>query len=235
MNKNRRALTALLAMAAMGGASIALAQALPAITEGGPPQPLHVPAMPLATFTVATPGEFQIDAMGGTADAQLVLLSGESTVAQDADSGDGVDARIVAFLAPGAYGVRVYEWQGRAMSARVGVTALAPMTAVASIAPGAPPAVVSVPAGSSPREGSVEVTLTVAAAGNFRLDAVTADSSIDPELMLIQAGALLASDSDSGDGTNAQIVHQLAPGVYTLRVRDWINRAGTITVSAVAQ
>jgi hypothetical protein len=105
------------------------------------------------------------------------------------------------------------------------------MTPVATIAPGATATVVHAPAGDGARAASVELTLNVAAAGTYRIDVVSSDGSVDPELSLIQHAALVASDSDSGDGTNAQLVRALTPGAYTLRVRDWSNRAAALTVT----
>lgn len=213
---------------ALAGAAVAAAQALPTLTVGAPPTAITAPALPTLALTLTAPSEVQIDAMGAPMDAQLLLLQNDSVVTQDADSGAGVDAQIVTFLAPGTYQVRVGEWRGRAMSARLQAQVLPPMTPAAQIAPGAPPAVINTPAGESPRTASAEATLTIAAAGNYRLDAV---SSGDAELMIIQNGAMVVQDSDSGDGTNAQITRQLAPGSYTLRVRDYGNRASAITVT----
>jgi hypothetical protein len=216
----------------LAGAAAAVAQALPTLTAGAPPTPVTAPVAPTLALTLTAPSEVQIDAMGGAMDAQLLLLQGDSVVTQDSDSGAGVDAQIVSFLAPGTYQVRVVEWRGRAMSARVQAQILPPMTPAAQIAPGAPPTVINTPQGDSPRAASAEATLTIPAAGNFRLDAV---SSGDAELMIIQNGAMLVQDSDTGEGTNAQITRQLAPGTYTLRVRDYGNRASAITVTVAPQ
>ena len=202
-----------------------------ALALGAPPITLQVPALPGYTLTVAQPGELQIDAIGAPMDAQLWLTQNGSIVTQDSDSGDGVNARIVAFVNPGTYEIHVGEWQLRPMTAQVQVQRLLPMTAVASIAPGAPPAVVNAPQGDSARNASVELTLTVAAPGNYRIDVTDPSGQFDPELMLIQNGALIQQDSDSGGNRAAQITRQLAPGTYTLRVRDWINRAAAISVS----
>lgn len=214
------------------GASVAFAQTLPTVAIGAPPTPAPAPAAPSLTLTLAAPAEVQIDAMGSPMDAQLMLYQGDSLIVEDSDSGDGVDAQIVRFLAAGTYDVRVVEWRGRAMSTRVSAVLLAPMTPVATLAPGAPPTIVAVPAGPSPRASSAEVTLTIAAPGSYRLDA-TSDG--DAELMIIQNSAVVAQDSDTGEGTNAQIVQTLTPGNYTLRVRDYSNRASNITVTVVAQ
>lgn len=207
---------------------------LPAVTVDGPEVTGAIPAMTSVPFTVETAGEYQIDGTGPGMDAQLYLFQGSTFVTGDADSGDDVDPRIVAFLAPGAYTARIYEYRGRAMTGTVAVTQLAPMPSVANVTAGAPPTIVTVPAGADPRASSVELTLTVAAPGDLRIDVISPDASLDPELTIIQNGAVLATDSDSGEGTNAQLVQAVTPGSYTLRVRDWTNRAGTLTVSAAS-
>ena len=232
---SKRAVIVLVALGLAAAGTAAAQTALAPIAEGAPPSTLQVPAAPSATLTIAQPTEVQIDAMGAPMDAQLYLYSNGSLVTQDGDSGDGVDARIVTFLMPGTYEARVSEWQGRPMTVRVSAQQLAPMTPVASIAPGAPPAVVNAPQGDSARNASVEITLTIAAPGNYRIDATDPSGQFDPELMLIQGSQLLQQDSDSGGNRAAQIVRQLTPGTYTLRVRDWINRACAITVTAAAQ
>ncbi len=217
---------------AVGGAAVALAQVLPAAQIGAPPTPVTSPPSPTLTLTLPAASEVQIDAMGAPMDAQLLLLQNDSLITQDSDSGDGVDARIQTFLAAGTYQVRIMEWRGRQMSARAQAQILPPMTPVAQIAPGAPPTVVNTPAADSARAASAEVALTVAAAGTYRLDAT---SSGDAELMIIQNGAIVAQDSDTGEGTNAQLTQALTPGVYTLRVRDYANRASAITVTVAPQ
>jgi hypothetical protein len=225
--------TLLLAVALSLGSAVAIAQAVPSLTIGAPASPAVAPAAPSLSLTLPAAAEVQIDAMGAPMDAQLLLVEGGSVLTEDSDSGDGVDARIVRFLPAGTYEVRVVEWRGRAMSARVQAVILPPMTPVASITPGAPPAIIATPAGDSPRAASAEVTLTIATAGSYRLDAIAAGN--DAELMIIQNGTLIAQDSDSGEGTNAQLVQTLTPGTYTLRVRDWGNRAGSITLTVVPQ
>jgi hypothetical protein len=232
IRSRRAALSAVVVPLTLTGAAVAVAQTLPALTIGAPPTTVTAPAAPSLTLTLPAAAEVQLDAMGAPMDAQLLLMQGDSLITQDSDSGEGVDARIVTFLAPGTYQARVMEWRGRAMSARVQAQILPPMTPAARLAPGAPPTVIQTPQGDSPRAASAEATLTVAAPGNYRLDAT---SSGDAELMIIQNAAIVAQDSDTGEGTNAQITRQLAPGVYTLRVRDYGNRASAITVTVVAQ
>ncbi|MFO0682696.1 MAG: hypothetical protein U0234_11620 [Sandaracinus sp.] len=226
---DRARLRFLAAVATLALTPVALAQVAPATL--GRAQTVVVPAAPTVAFEVDAPGEYRIDAQGGDMDAQLLLVQGGSIFTSDSDSGEGVDARIVAFLAPGSYAARVTEYQGRAMSARVTVARLPPLTPVATVTPGAPPTLVAVPRGDDARSGAAEVTLEISAAGSYRIDVVSPDASADPELTLIARSAVVASDSDSGEGTNAQLVRDLAPGTYTLRVRDWQNRAASLRVT----
>lgn len=236
MNQIRRRWISLsIAATLVLGASVAVAQVASPITIGAPPAPITVPAMPTAPFTIAAAGEYQIDAMAAGADAQLFVLQNDTVIYEDGDSGDGVDARVIAFLAPGTYGARVWEYRGNPMNVRLRVSRPPAFTPVATIAPGAPPTIVNVTSGDSPRASSAEVTLTIAAAGTYRIDAVSPGAAIDPELMIIRDGAQVATDSDSGEGSNAQLVQALTPGNYTLRVRDWVSRSGAITVTVVRQ
>ncbi len=199
----------------------------------GPPLAVAVPALPGVSFTVEASAEYQVDAMGSPRDAQLYLFRNGELVTTDSDSGDGVDARIVQFFEPGTYEIRVGEWRVRQMSARVQVTALAPLTPVGSVTPGRP-TVVNVPHADSARESSAEVTLRITRAGTYRIDVTDPTNQFDPEGMLIQGTALLAQDSDSGEGRAAQITRALEPGEYRVRVRDWINRAAPLTVTVTA-
>lgn len=232
MKQARRALIALMIASAILGASLALAQALPSITAGAPAQTLHVPAVPGVPLVIATAGEYQIDATGSSLDTELSIVLGDAVVAEDSDSGDGTDARVVTFLEPGTYDVRASEHGGRATTARLSVIQAPPMTAVASIAPGAAPASVQVALGASPRESSVELTLTIAGAGAYRI--VAEGGGLDAELLLIRDGSLVEANSDASDGPQAHINRDLTPGEYTLRVRDRSNRAGTLSVSVIA-
>ncbi len=225
---------------ALGGAlvllaaSTAAAQALAPITAGAPPVAIEVPQAPGVTLTITAPTEVQIDATAASMDAQLHLFRGEELVTQDSDSGDGVNARIVTFLAPGSYDVRVSEWRGRTLAAQLQARTLPPMTPVATMTPGTP-AVVNVPHADTPRDSSVEVALTITAAGTYQIDATDPSGQFDPELMLIQNSALLGSDSDSGGNRAARLTQALTPGEYRVRVRDWTNRACAVTVTATAQ
>ncbi len=198
---------------------------------GAPASTVAVPAVPAFAFTADHPGEYQIDATG-TPDVQLLVVQGDRVVAEDSDSGDGTNARVVAFLAPGAYEARVFEWRGRALTGATQVTALELLTPVGAIAADGTAQTVTAPAGEYRRAASAELTLDVATAGNYRLDATTAtDAGRDAELMIHRDGVVIAEDSDSGDANNAQITHTLEPGQYRVRVRDWVNREAQISVT----
>jgi hypothetical protein len=204
------------------------------LVPGAPASTVEVPAVPAFNFTTTAPGEYQIDGTG-TPDVQLLVLSNGSLVAEDSDSGDGTNARVVAFLAPGTYEARVYEWRGRALTGAAQVTQLELLAPAGSVAPNGRPQAVSTPAGEYRRAASAELTLDVARAGNYRIDATTeSGAGRDAELMIHRDGAVVAEDSDSGDENNAQITHQLEPGQYRIRVRDWVNREAQINVTVTA-
>ena len=190
--------------------------------------------MPAYNFTTTAPAEYQIDATG-TPDVQLLVLSNGSLVAEDSDSGDGTNARVVAFLAPGTYEARVYEWRGRALTGAAQVTQLELLTPAGTIAPNGTAQTVSTPAGEYRRAASAELTLGIARHGSYRIDATSeSGAGRDAALRIHRDGAVVAEDSDSGEENNAQITHQLAPGQYRIRVRDWVNREAQISVTVTA-
>ncbi|MFO0686058.1 MAG: hypothetical protein U0234_28615 [Sandaracinus sp.] len=203
------------------------------IAVGAPAVTVTAAAAPRWTFAVATPGEYQFDAVAMPADAQLTILdSNDWTVASDSDSGDGYNARLATFLAAGTYTVRVHEYNHAAASVQVSVTQPAPFTAAATIAPGAPPTTVTTPSGDWDREASAEITINVTAPGNYRINAAATDSSMcTSRIELIQNGASIDSNSYGGPNSSAQIERQLTPGTYTLRLRDTIYRACTHSVT----
>lgn len=234
MRVTRGALKGVATALALAGTSLALAQGLPAISVGAPAEALSLRAVAGLPLTIAEAGEYQIDALGGPRDAQLLVSSNGEVIAADDDSGEGTDARIIAFLAAGSYEVHVTERGGRAMTARVTAAEAPARVALRSVTPGAGLITVEVPAGASPREASVDVTLTIATAGRYRID-VAAAHALDAEVELISGRALLQADSSSGGLTNAQIIRELAPGEYTLRVRDAENRAGPLTINVFTE
>jgi hypothetical protein len=207
------------------------------LTIGAPPVTVSVAEMPRWTFTVAAPGEYQFDAVGMPADAQLSILDSNGwTVASDSDSGEGLNARLATFLPAGTFTVRVNEYNHAAATVQVSVTQPAAFTPVASIAPGAPPTTVTTPAADWDRPSSAEVTLTIAAPGNYRIAAAASDSTMcTSRIELIQNNASITSNSYGGPNSSAQIDQTLTPGTYTLRIRDTIYRACTHTVTVTAQ
>lgn len=228
--KNWMAVLVAGALLGAGGTALSQVGGPTPITPGTPPSNAAVPAAPSLPLTISAPTEVQIDAIStnGT-DAQLVLLSGDSVLTEDADSGDGVNARIITFLAPGSYAVQVWEWHHNAMTATVSAVALPPIPPAAAIAPGAPPAVVTTPASDHMRGASAEVSLTISAPGNYTIDAVS--PGFDAQLMIIRDNAEVGRDSDSGGNNNARWTGPLTPGTYGVRVFDWLNRAAPITVT----
>lgn len=204
---------------------------------GAPAVTINVVESPRWNFTVAAAGEYQFDAVGMPADAQLSLLDSNGwTVSSDSDSGDGLNARLAVFLAPGTYTVRVNEWNHAAATVQMTVTQPAPFTPVATIAPGAPPTTVSTPSADWDRPSSAEVAITITAPGTYRINAAATDSATcTSRIELIQNNASIASNSYGGPNSSAQIDQSLTPGTYTLRIRDTIYRACTHSVTIVPQ
>ncbi|MFO0686057.1 MAG: hypothetical protein U0234_28610 [Sandaracinus sp.] len=225
--------TMLVAMALVGLAGTALAQALPALTAGAPASAGQIAADPSLTLTIDTPQEVIIDAIAqGGMDAQLRLMHDGSYVADDSDSGDGTNARLAAFLAPGTYQIITYEYQYRPMTATVQVTQAPAFTPVATIAPGAAPAAISTPEGDWSRASSVEVALNVASPGNYTITAATSDEHCSPEIQVIRNMEVEGyTISNSGSGTPATAERALVAGNYTLRIRNWWGHSCPMTVS----
>lgn len=207
------------------------------LTVGAPAVTVNVAAAPRWTFTVAAPGEFQFDAIGMPQDAQLTILDSNGWVtASDGDSGDGLNSRLATFLAPGTYTVRINEYNHVAATVQVSATTLAPMTPVATIAPGAPPTTVPTPSADWDRPSSAEVAITIAAAATYRISVTSSDTTMCiPRLELFQNNASINSNSYGGPDQSAQLDQAMTPGTYTLRVRDVSYRACTHTVTVTQQ
>lgn len=232
----RRHWMPLMAIALIGLAGTALAQTLPTLTAGAPASTGQVVADPSMTLTIAAPQEVIIDAVAtdGT-DAQLRLMHDGAYVADDSDSGEGTNARLAQFLAPGTYQVIVYEYQYRAMTATVQATAAPAFTPVATIAPGAPATAISTPEGDWSRAASVEVAVTVATPGNYAITATPGDAQCSPEITVIHEMAVEGyTISGTGSGTAATATRALTAGSYTLRIRNWWGHTCNMTLTVAA-
>lgn len=200
-----------------------------ALAIGSAPVTLEVPAAPAFTLNVTEPGEYQVDVTSMGQDPAASLYQGDERLDRDDDGGDGNNAQLVKFLAPGQYQVRVDEYHRRAVTVQGQAQRLTPLTPAGSIAPGGS-ITVETPRGDNKRAAAREVTLTIATAGTYQIDAVSEDK--DAQVALIQNNAtLIEENSDGGEGRNARIRRQLEPGVYQLRIWDWIRRPASITVT----
>ncbi|MCB9594647.1 MAG: hypothetical protein H6719_18150 [Sandaracinaceae bacterium] len=211
-----------------------------ALQIGQPPVSLAVPIPPSFNLTIAAAAEFQIDASGSSgSDPELFVYQGEQLIENNDDGGDSLNSRIVRFLDPGTYSVRVVEHRARAFTAQVSATQLAPLTPVGTVAPGTPlqvqfPDFPILQRPRNDRDAARAVTFNVAAAGQFTCGA-SASNGRDAKMAIIQNGAVLAEDDDSGEGNAASITRQFTPGAYEIRVWDWIRRGDmTITVTCNA-
>jgi len=230
----RRHWMPLIAIALIGLGGTALAQTYPALTAGAPATTGQVAADPSMTLTIATAQEVIIDAVSAdpTRDAQIRLMHDGSYVADDSDSGEGTNARLAQFLAPGTYQVIIWEYQYRSMAANVTAVVAPAFTPVATIAPGAPPTSITTPEGDWSRAASVEVALTVAAPGNYALTATPGDAQCSPEITVIHDMAVEGyTISGTGSGTPANATRAFVAGNYTLRIRNWWGHTCPMTVT----
>lgn len=202
-----------------------------ALTLGGAPASLNLPIPPSFNLTIATAAEYQIDVTGTGGDPKVFLYQGETLVEDDDDGGEGTNARIVRFLAPGSYSVRVVEYRARAMTAQVQAQQLQELTPVGALTLGQP-LVVNFPDfgfmnyPENDRAASKAVTLTVPAAGQYTCTA-TMDNERRVKMAIIQNGAVVAEDDQGFTEQQASITQQLQPGNYTIRVWDSIYRGQT--------
>ncbi len=198
---------------------------------GAAPAALSVPIPPSFNFTVATAAEYQLDVSASDGDPRMFVYQGDTLVEDNDDGGEGNNARVVRFLTPGTYSIRVTEFRARAMSAQVQAAQLQELTPVGAITVGQPLVVQFPEFGwqnmpKNNREAAKAVTLTVAAAGQYSCTA-TMDNDRRVEMALVQNGSVVASDDQGYNETNASITQQLQPGQYIIRVWDTIRRGET--------
>ena len=218
----------------IGGTALSQTGALPALTPGAPATIVAVPAPSALPLTIAAPTEIQIDATASVGDADMALRLNGSVVEHASGGGGGSNPRIIMFAAPGSYELQVWEARRGALTASVSAIALPPLVPVGVIAPAAPPLTVNAPSGNADRAASAEVTLTIATAGNYTIDAIGPATGCDAKLVLVGNNTEVGHDSDSGDGSNARWTGPLTPGTYGIRVFDWVHRACVINVSVAA-
>jgi len=207
-----------------------------ALQLGAAPAALTVPIPPSFNLTIASPAEYQIDATGSPMDPEIFMYQGDQLVESNDDGGEGLNGRIVRFLAAGTYSVRVVEHRARPFTAQVQAQQLQPLTPVGAVTVGQPLQVQfpDFPIMHRPhnnRDAAKAVTFNVTAAGQFTCGAAASNNK-DAQMAIIQNGAVIADDDDSGEGNNASITRQFTPGNYIIRVWDWIRRGDmTITVT----
>ncbi len=206
---------------AAGGAPQALAL-------GQPPASLNVPIPPSFNLEITAPAEYQIDVTATGGDPRLFMYQGETLVEDDDDGGEGNNSRIVRFLTPGTYSLRVTEYRARPMTAQAQAQQLQPPTPVGALTLGQPLVVQFPEFGfmnrpENDRDASRAVTLQVAAAGQYTCTA-TINNDRRAQMQLILNGSVVASDDQGFTEQQASITQQLQPGTYELRVWDSIYR-----------
>ena len=169
----------------------------------------------------------------GSLDTYGTLLSESgSWLAEDDDSGDGINFRIAYDLAPGVYYLRVRGY-GTRVGSYVVEAAIAPSDDHGNTPETATPLAI----GSS-QSGEIE---TGDDDDYFRVDVAEATSALffttgDLDTygsLYDESGVHLVSDRYGGDGSNFRIAYDLDPGVYYLRVRGSYNSSiGSYVVEA---
>lgn len=168
-------------------------------------------------------GEYQIDAQGAPRDLKLYVYKLDKLLDQDDDSGERRNARLSIYLEPGEYTLRVLELAAAQIAeAYLSVKKVAPLSSQGTIAPGS-----SVEVESREPQNAM-VTVTIAEAGRYRIDAT---SSMDARMVLIGNASVMDDDDDGGEGENPRIEAELQPGEYQVRVWDYRHRTMTTTVS----
>jgi hypothetical protein len=187
---------------------------------------------------VQQPGTYQLDLVSyepNSYDPQLALFIDGREIARDDNGGDWRNARISRLLRPGTYLVRVTS--SSAVSGRVPFALTVNLTAgpmppgthpprgpqvVNPVYPGAPAqGVFQTNLPTDPRgRPYVDYTLTIQQPGRYQIDLRSSNTTVlDPFLILMdQNGAMLEENDDGGQGFNAQLTRNLAPGYYTIRV-----------------
>jgi hypothetical protein len=203
---------------------------------GQPPTSMEVPIPPSYDLEITEHGEYQIDVSGAPLDPEIFIYRDDTLVERNNDGGDGLDARVVRFLEPGTYSVRIVEHRARPFTAQVSARRLEPLEPVGSVTLGEPlevtfPAIPLLRRPDDDRDAAKAVTLEIEAAGRYTCTA-SADNGRDAKMAIIRDGRVLAEDDDSGGNNTAAITEELEPGRYVIRVWDWIRRGDThITVT----
>lgn len=141
----------------------------------------------------------------------LLVLHGNGAEHRDDDGGDGLDARLVRVLEPGAYTIEASAAMGGSglFTLSLSSAEVPAGTGGGALAAGEARDALLLP------DATDRYALTVETAGEYVIDMASGD--LDSWLELFDAqGTSIASDDDSGGGLNARIRAHLAPGSYSV-------------------
>jgi hypothetical protein len=202
-----------------------------------PPARLQVAPPPGLELVVEEHGEYRVDVSGSEErDPRVHLFRGDELVEEDDDSGDGTNARIVRFLEPGTYSVRVAERSGRPFEASIQVAKLPPLEPAGTVVIG--PAL-DVPFPPRPnlerpetdRDAARSVTLTIEREGDYHCTA-RMDNARLARMQVIQDGRVLVADDQRFTEIAATVSHHFTPGRYEIRVWD-VDRRGDMRATVM--
>ena len=172
----------------------------------------------LYRFTVATAGRFIIETEGPT-DVLMSLFGPNSQsafVAEDDDSGQDRNARIVSNLSAGTYFVQIRHFQGTG-TGTYGISVRAD-----AAQPAIPEIQVNGPQVQGNIEAANESDIYRFAASVTGLYTIETTGVTDTFLTLFGPNSqttLITQDDDSGPGVNSRIVADLVAGIYFARIR----------------
>jgi tyrosinase len=172
----------------------------------------------LYRFTVATAGRFIIETEGPT-DVLMSLFgpnSQSALVAEDDDSGQDRNARIVSNLSAGTYFVQIRHFQATG-TGTYGISVRAD-----TAQPAIPEIQVNGPQVQGNIEAANESDIYRFAASVTGLYTIETTGATDTFLTLFGPNSqttLITQDDDSGPGVNSRIVADLVAGIYFARIR----------------
>lgn len=169
------------------------------------------------TFEVEEAGMYQVDMTSDDIDTFLEIEGDDNYYREDDDGGEGLDARIADFLAPGTYRItaRTAYGSGAGMFS-LGVAQRELPEGVelqngGELAPGD-----SATGWYSGEDVNYQLTLEESSEVTIRMDSTDFDAYLE-----LSGEGVSFSDDDGGQGSNALLSAPLLPGTYTIHARGY--------------
>jgi len=188
---------------------------------------------PIYQFVVSETGSVQIDLTSSSVDTYLYLLdSNGNVIAEDNDSGENQNSRLIRTLDAGTYRL-VAATRSAGQSGRFGVTLTGPVVSLMPFMTIVASGNWISSSGQSPYgTGNLIYRFEVSGTGPIQLDLTS--SSVDTYLYLLDSnGNVIAEDNDSGENQNSRLIRTLDAGTYRLvAATNSANQRGSFSISA---